>query len=269
MALVGDEVTGIRGYLVACSYICLQLKYKGMKKYITTLVFGLLVCVTYGQGGYVFGIKGGPTLAIQQWNAFERDPLLRYHGDIFIESLDDANQFTLFAQGGYHVKGSSIRFDFVPIGTGSIRRLTDNFQFRNISVVVGAKQKFDFGTSNKLFYSFGIRGDYTLSTKLRPTGVDETDPLAAFYPFDGFVNKFNYGISVGGGLEFPFSEFVGISLEGVISPDFSLQYNQPDIPNIIVPGGGGNRVISERRIRNIAIEVSLGLRLLRKIEYID
>ena len=239
-----------------------------MMKLLLNLFFVFYSCMVFSQGGYVFGIKGGPTLAIQQWNAFERDPLLRYHGDIFIESLDDANQFTLFAQGGYHIKGSSIRFDFVPIGTGSVRRFTDNFQFRNLSVVLGAKQKFDFGVSNKLFYSFGVRGDYTLSTKLRPTGIDETDPVAAFYPFDGFVNKFNYGISVGGGLEFPLSEFVGLSLEGIISPDFSLQYNQPDIPNIIVPGGS-NRVISERRIRNITIEVSLGLRLLRKIEYID
>ena len=238
-----------------------------MRKLFWSFLLSLATLATIqAQGGYVFGVKGGPTLALQQWNAAQRDPLLRYHGDIFIESLDDANQYTLFAQAGYHVKGSSIRFDFFPNGSTDRVIFTDNFQFQNLSVVLGAKQKFDLGISNTWFYSFGIRGDYTIDTKLRPPGIEDTDPQARFYPLEGFVNRFNYGISVGAGLEFPFSEFVAISLEGTINPDLSLQYNQP---NITTGSSIGPSNINERRIRNIAIEFSLGLRLLRKIEYID
>ncbi len=241
-----------------------------MKRYIC--LFGLTlfgIVAVQAQGGYVFGIKGGPTVAFQQWNSFERDPLLRYHGAVFIESLDD-EQFTLFAQAGYHIKGSSIFFPaFVNQNGNRFSSFNRTFQFRNASLILGAKQKFDFGVSNKLFYSFGVRGDYTISTQLRPEGVDETDPFFFIYPFEGFVNEFNYGITVGGGLEVPLSELVGFSLEATINPDFSLQYNQPDIPNVIVPGVSGNGVIGERRIRNITIEVTVGLRFLRKIEYVD
>ena len=37
--------------------------------------------------GFAWGIKGGFTLGTQNWNGFERDPLIKYHGILFIESL--------------------------------------------------------------------------------------------------------------------------------------------------------------------------------------
>ena len=61
------------------------------------------------QGGTVYGVKGGLTMATQQWDNFDRQPLLLPHGSIFIESLSEEDAFSLFAQVGYHPKGSAIR----------------------------------------------------------------------------------------------------------------------------------------------------------------
>ena len=61
------------------------------------------------QGGFAFGIKGGPTIGLQQWEGFEQDPLFKYHGIAFIESISEENAFGVFAQLGYHQKGSMRR----------------------------------------------------------------------------------------------------------------------------------------------------------------
>ena len=53
------------------------------------------------------------------------------------------------------------------------------------------------------------------------------------------------------------------------SPDFSFQYNQGPIDNVIDPFGGPNRSIGQRQIRNFTIEISFGLRFLRKWSYVD
>ncbi|MDX1940166.1 MAG: hypothetical protein SFU99_06410 [Saprospiraceae bacterium] len=226
---------------------------------------------------YAFGIKGGLTTGFQKWDqSFQRDPLYRYHAIAFIESAPEENDFSLFAQGGYHVKGSAIRtFSTViqtPSGFVTIPRRDIPFEFRNISVTLGGKKKFDLGIESKYYYMLAIRGDYTVSTKLRPDFIDETDPYALLYPVEPFVNKFNYGFTAGGGLEFPFSEYVAGVLEFTLNPDFSKQYNQPEIPNVINPnpnGGSSTITVRERQITNVTLEVTLGLRFLHKIIYID
>jgi hypothetical protein len=84
------------------------------------------------------------------------------------------------------------------------------------------------------------------------------------------VRKFIFGVSVGGGTEWMLSELVGAQLTFWVHPDVTLQYNQPAIPNVIDPNNPGVvTTIPERRIRNIALELTLGLRLLRKVEYVD
>lgn len=229
---------------------------------------------------YHFGIKGGLTAGIQDWgNGFaNRDPLLRYHGIIFIESAEEDAPWGLFAQLGYHIKGSTTRTfrTTVPLPDGSTFTVPAReipFEFRNASLTAGAKQKFDLGYSGKkLYYLLGIRVDYTLSTLLRPDFVEEDDPTAIYYPFEGFVNKFNYGVTVGGGIDFPLSEFVGGFLELTVNPDFSLQYNQPRINNLTNPNPfsqSQSTSIAERQIRNTTIELTLGFRFLHKIIYVD
>ncbi len=237
----------------------------------------LFITISTNAQSYAFGIKGGLTVGTQKWDqSFQRDPLYRYHAIAFIESAEEENRFALFAQGGYHIKGSAIRtFRQTVIVNGNqfeIPSMTIPFEFRNISVTLGGKRKYDFGVSSKVYYLLGIRGDYTVSTILRPDFVNENDPYALIYPIEPFVNKFNYGITAGGGFEFPFSEYIGGILEFSINPDFSRQYNQPPINNVINPNpnGGSNLItIRERQITNLTIEATLGLRFLHKIIYVD
>ena len=219
-----------------------------------------------------FVISGGPTIGSQRWdNYFEREPLLRYHGALAVESINNENdRSSLFAQIGYHVKGSATRFQFYTQG-GGLSRLTESFEFHNASLIVGAKQKAPLGSSGmKYFYFGGLRGDYTISTNLDELAESTVgNPwLRVVYPFEGFVRKWIFGLSVGGGLEFPFGDLVGAQLQLSLHPDFTLQYNQPPIPNVIDPYNPGQSfTIQERQIRNTAIELSLGLRLLRKVVY--
>ncbi|MEL7117861.1 MAG: hypothetical protein AAFO07_00415 [Bacteroidota bacterium] len=229
---------------------------------------------------YAFGVKGGLTVGLQRWgNTFNsREPLFRYHGDLFIETADSDEPFALFASGGYRIKGSAIRFrrQVATLPDGSVREFgaqTIPFEFHNLSVVLGAKQKFPMGYSDsKLYYSFGVRVDYTIDTKLRPDFIEEDDPFAIFYPIEGFVNEFNYGITVGGGIEVPFTELIGMILELNVSPDFSRQYNQPQINNVINTSPFATNptvTIPERMITNLVFELSLGFRFMNKVIIVD
>ena len=238
------------------------------------LVLGALLWMTttmVGQGSFYFGFKGGPSIGFQKWNAFERDPLFRYHGVAFIESATE-DKVALFAQAGYHLRGSAIRTQPVFFDNRDFPGFSIPFEFRNAALSLGAKQKFDLGISNKFYYLIGIRGEYTISTQLRPDGISEDNPYFLTYPFEEFVNKINYGLIAGGGIEFTLSEFVGILLELSVSPDFSRQYRQPEIPNVIQPfpqGGSNTTTLREREIVNTTFEISIGFRFLRKVEYID
>lgn len=241
---------------------------------IKTLLFVFCFCFlflsSYAQST-AFGLKGGMTLGIQKWNSFDRDPLVKYHGIVFVESGDETSQFAIFAQAGYHQKGSAIRNRnfFNPINGDIYRPPAQQFIFKNISLTLGAKRKYDISEASKAYYLFGLRGDYTLGTNL-----DEYKELnefngGLFFPDDFFVRKWNYGVTLGGGLEVAFGELVGALLEFTVNPDFSQQYRQPAIPNVRDPFTGQSRTIPERTIRNITFEISAGFRFLRKVEYID
>lgn len=247
------------------------------KKTVMLLSFCMVVSALSAQS-YYFGVKGGLTVGIQQWgNSFSsREPLFRYHGIAFIESAEEDAPWALFAQLGYHIKGSATRTfrTTVPLPDGSSVTVPAReipFEFRNASLTAGAKQKFDLGYSGtKWYYMLGVRADYTLSTLLRPEFVEEDDPTAIYYPFEGFVNKFNYGITVGGGIDFTLGEFVGMFLEMTVNPDFSLQYNQPRINNLTNPNPfsqSQTTSIPQREIRNTTFELTLGFRFLHKIIY--
>ncbi len=223
------------------------------------------------QGSH-FGVKGGLTIGTQKWNSYERDPLFKYHGIVFIESLDETNSFSLFAQAGWHAKGSAIRYQrsFVVPGTSNVYSPpADHFIFNNVSLTVGAKMKNALTERSRYYYLFGLRGEYTVSTNLDDYNDDQY--FRAFYPFEQFVQKLNYGVTVGGGLDFDISEFVGAFLELTVNPDLSFQYKQPAIGNVTSPFTSPGQTISigERSIRNLTFEVSLGIRFLRLVEYID
>jgi hypothetical protein len=243
---------------------------------IRVLLLALFVSFTgiaTGQGGYFFGVKGGLCVGFQSWSGFEQDPLYKFNGDIFIESLTANNEFAVFAQIGYHVKGSALRNRlFSTIQGGFTRPPAREFLFNNAVLSAGMKQKFDWGADSKFFYLLGVRLDYTINTNLSEySRFNELNPGYAIYPFDDptFIRNINYGVIAGGGMEFEFSEFFGLMLEFTYNPDFSNQYMQPAIPNVTSPYTGQQTTIPERKIRNQTFEISLGFRFLRKIEYLD
>ena len=219
---------------------------------------------------FAWGVKGGLLVGLQKWEGIQRDPLIKYQGSMFIESVPEGNEFSLYAQGGLHLKGSALRNQRYFFPNGDLYSPpTTEFIFRNASVVLGAKQKFDFGAVGKKFYSFGIRADYTISTNLDDFR-NGTTPAPFTFPDNFFVRKFNYGVSLGGGLEFPFNELVGAIVDLTINPDFSFQYRQPPLGNVASPSVPGQVIsIPERKILNVTMELSVGFRFLRKVEYID
>ncbi len=237
-----------------------------MKKLLTSSLYivllGLMVHDLSAQS-YAFGLKLGPSAGYQLWDGRPRNNslLFRYHAAAFIETHDNVSDaYSLFLQAGYHVRGSAVRFPGGRTDADNIAipAFTSALQFENISVVVGAKQKFDLDTDKKWFYSLGIRGDYTVNYNLQ-----------SFQGFEGGIRPFNYGINVGGGVEWALQELIGLTFELTISPDFSRQIYVPPLQNFPDPFTGNLRTLPEQNIRNATVELSVGLRFLRKIEYIE
>ncbi|NNE26699.1 MAG: hypothetical protein HKN09_07630 [Saprospiraceae bacterium] len=236
----------------------------------------LLLCVTLlafstskllsQDAGFYFGPKAGLTIGMQNWNQSERDPLLSYHGALFMESIDTDYRGSLFAQIGYHTRGSSIRVFNINNGIA----FNDGYKFRNLSLMLGAKKRIRTEKFSVPYYFFGVRLEYNVSNNLED--IQERfalSPSVAFYPTPFFVNKWVYGASIGGGIEFLGSAYVQPTIEFTISPDLSFQYNSPVIPNVVSPFNGQLISIPERTIRNVTFEVSFVVRFLREVIYID
>jgi hypothetical protein len=239
-------------------------------KHLLPIVFFTLIINHLDAQGTAYTIKGGLTLGIQKWNSFDQDPLFKYHGAISAESLDESSLFSVFAQAGYHLKGSALRNqNFFDLNGNVVRLSAQEFIFKNISVILGAKRKYDLSDAMRGYYLLGLRGDYTLGTNLDEYKEANSFNGGLFYPDNAFVRDWNYGVTIGGGFEFPLGELVGATLEATVNPDFSYQYRQPSIPNVRDPYTGQNRTIQERTIRNVTFEITAGFRLLRIIEYVD
>ncbi len=240
-----------------------------MKTTLSSLLLLLLVLLS-GQldaQSYAFGVKGGPAIGFQRWGEGQRDPLWAYHVAGFIESAPSLEDGVIYAQAGYHVRGSAIRFQAINVNNIFLGQRTDEFKYNNLSLAVGFKKRYGVGVG-VAYYLFGLRGDYTIGTNLK----DYEDFVAngLIYPTDAYVRKFNYGLSLGGGWEIPMGDYVSGIIELSFHPDFSRQYDQPSIPNVIDPFfPGTTRTIPDRRIVNYTGEISFGLRFLREIEYYD
>jgi hypothetical protein len=217
-----------------------------------------------------FTVFGGLTGGNQKWNdGADQSILFRYHGALRIETLNEANEnASLFAQVGYHIKGSRQRFRFLFTGGGA-SNTSVNYEFRNLSLILAAKSKRDYGGPGKLYYYGGIRGDYNLSTNLDE--IRQPNQFSSiFFPSDVFVRPIVLGFSGGGGLEMQIRELVGANIEFSIHPDLTLQYRQQALGNVIDPNNPGQVItVPKREIRNITFEVSVGLRLVRKVVYLD
>lgn len=231
-----------------------------MLKNIFLLAICLFTSTASFSQSFWFGPKGVVSFNVQNWNGFERDPYLSFNGDIYIATHDEFSRGSLYAQLGFHTRGSSTRVNFF-----NGNAFNQSFQFDNLVLEVGAKQKLTSETNAGPYYIVGLRGEYTLGTNLG----EYVRFNSAFYPIDDFVRKFNYGVTVGGGWDFEFSELIGGLIELTVNPDLSNQYEQQAIANVVNPFNGQSVSLSERRVRNLTFEVKFGLRFMRKIEYID
>lgn len=219
-------------------------------------------------------IHFGPTAGLQKWdNSSGREPLFQYHAAVSMETINNEdNRGSFYMQLGYHVKGSATRYRFfniinnTPNGT-----FTERFLFNNFSFSLGAKQRFGENASGRThyFYFGGVRGDYTYSTNIDELIGDDPNKKI-FYPLMGGVQRWMAGFSVGGGMEFDLSELVGAQVQLSVNPDVTPQYRQIAIPNVPDPWNPGQNItIPERRIRNTTVELSIGLRLLKKVIVVD
>lgn len=241
------------------------------------ILFTLLLFFTffniYGQlGSFAWGIKGGPVMAFQRWDQTDRDPLWGPHAILFIETLSDEREVGLFAQAGYHTRGSAIRvrgFNFNDPITGEDRRFggsTTKYDFQNVVLSLGFKQRFSMSRGN-LYYLLSLRGEYNISNGFDQFADLPLD-LRPFFPQPAAVNDLVGGFIFGGGVEIPISDYIDATVELTVNPDFTKQYYQIPLTNIPSPYGGVTS-LPERNIRNNTIELSVGFRFLRVVEYVD
>ena len=234
-------------------------------KFLTSIIsisFLFLLVQEAQTQSYAFGLKLGPTLGIQQWNGSNsRQPLVRYHATAFIESAPVENNYGLFAQLGYHEVGSSVRTNsFVNPQTGTFfPSRSYPLGFRNIHASVGAKKKQLFRDKGYLYYGFGLRGEFNIN--MYSTGY--------LQGYEGFQNRLTYGFLVNTGIEFPFGEFVSGIVELSIGPDFSKQINIGPIDTGYNNSNGNPIIINSTEVTNIFVELSVGMRFLHKITYVE
>lgn len=241
------------------------------------IIFGIILTVFFfgetAAQSTAFVLKSGLNLGIQKWdNSLDREFLWRYHAALAVESINNEDdRLSIYSQFGYHVRGSSVRFQYYDLSSGFLgAQFRQPFEFNNLSLQLGAKFRKPMGTgTSKLFYFGGIRGDYNLSTNLAE--LQEIYVCnAGSIPLESGVVKWLFGLSAGGGIEWTFSELVGGQIEFSIHPDITPQYRQGAITNVIDPCNPGySYTIPERRIRNTTFEISFGLRLLRKVVYVE
>ena len=226
-----------------------------MKKYILILFFGVGLFYS-SQAQYYYGIKGGIGLNMQKWNSFERDILFTPLVDLYVESHDDPVN-KMYGSLGFHTRGSAVRgFGFQSF---------NSYRFNNISLEGGFKQMLSVTKKYNPYYMVAGRLEYTVSTNL---GGNSTQFSVLNLVDDNFVNKFNYGLTIGGGFEFNWDDTKVIFIEASINPDASKQYDQPSTAVITNPNPSPFNpsttiTIRPQEVRNVSLELKVGIKFLR------
>jgi hypothetical protein len=213
-----------------------------------------------GSGGFAFGFKGGPTVATQNWNGFQRNGLITYHGDIFVESMGSWKQkgnisqrSSFQAQLGYHRKGSTFRNVFIYDQNNNKIKIPSNI-FQNISLGLLGKGAFKIEEKSLAYYAIGITLDYTVKYQLVGMGTEAG------------VNRFTYGVWFGGGYEWDLGKSpLSFFIEANINPDIGRQ--------VFIPAGlrtqytdqqtGQPIYTTQQKVNNLIFELSVGLKINR------
>ncbi|MBK9734875.1 MAG: hypothetical protein IPO92_07880 [Saprospiraceae bacterium] len=193
--------------------------------------------------------------------SINRNPLFNINGDLILESYDEFKKGALYVQLGFHTRGSSVRFN----SFNNVFSTQQGFKFKNIVLEAGAKKAFNLDKEFTTYFILGIRGEYTVGTNLD----DYLTFGSLYYPVNDYVKKINYGVTLGGGFETYLSEMSNVFIEFSMQPDISLQYQQPPLNNVIEPFTGQVVNLGLRQVRNLSLELKVGARFLRKVEFID
>ena len=235
----------------------------------------LLGCATPGvahaQRLAGFGVEAGPTLAFQRWDDFDQRPLTGYHVALTAEQLDYDRGSGLYAALGYHQRGSAIRvatFQATDPNTGRPRLFQADaikFVFHNVALAAGARKHYAFGRQRGSV-GFGLRGELNVATDFGSEDSGLSIAYGPSFPQSEFVRPLVYGIDLDGAVELPLSPRLDGLARLRISPDLGRQYFQPPVPyyNAFTRQ---NEIATERRIHNISIELSLGIRFLPRAEF--
>lgn len=238
-----------------------------MLRYFTLIISFVFITFTSDAQSYWFGAKGGFAMNNQSWGkgtsslGINRSPLFSFNGDFFLESFDGDKKGALYAQLGYHTRGSAIRY----YSTQYDFKTHTKYRFNNIVLELGAKKTLDLGDSDfDTYFILGIRGEYTVGSNLGKI-VSVGELISPDY-----IRKINYGVTFGGGFERPATEFSNVFLEFSIQPDLSFQYEQFPIDNIRNPWIPNERInLPLTQVRNLSVEAKVGIKFLRKVIYID
>lgn len=217
-----------------------------------------MTIVSASSQSYWFGPQLGSAINFQRWNDVQQRSLLTLTGDFSVETHSEEGEGTVFASLGYRTRGSGIRaFTFNQQFFGN-----QSFRFNNLVLEVAFKKYFDPVQKFIPWYKLGGRAEYTVSTNLEQYEGFQN----AFYPHNDFVRRFGYGVTFAGGIDYPLTEGLRGFVELSLNPDMSLQYFQPPINNVFDPWTQQRRSLGERSIRNVSIELKVGLKFLRKVE---
>lgn len=245
------------------------------KTFYTAFIILLSLHIQAQDASYsIFGIKAGSTIGFQRWNNIDQDALFAYNAGVFAESLDQKDsKSSLYVGLAYSQKGSAKRNVqlFNSNGSGSLfgGTFTRKYIFHNAILNVGAKNRLEKRSNGLVpYYVVGVFGSYTLGTNLD----EQENNVFLFDPIDENVRAINYGLQVGGGFEKQISEYIGIHLDISVFPELSNQYveqygNNP--PVVINPYSGQQITLRDRNIKNLAFEITIGIRFLREIIYVD
>lgn len=224
------------------------------------LICLITIAVQTNAQGPAYIIAAGPSLSNQRVSGFQRDPFLRYHALVSVESTSEISPNALYARLGYHVKGSAVNLQrfYDPINNVEYPGRSYAMEFHNLSFSLGVKQRREFGF-NHFYYGFGVRGDYNIKSKF---GL-------LFQGLEGAQNKITYGVNVDVGIELPLSELISVLFEIGFSPDFAEQMFIPPQETGYQYPNGGEVIIPETRLTNMVLEARAGFRFWNKIIYTD
>ncbi len=215
---------------------------------------GLFSVTSMAQEATYYGVKLGLGMNNQNWSgSLNHNLIFSPLIDVFAETHDPDSPSSLYAQLGFHQRGSALGFNLRNFAT---------YRFNNIALEFGGKRKVLDRDKWDGYYLLGVRVEYTIFTNL-----GDANNTSLFNLVDEeFVRKFNYGATVGGGFEYELEDEKIFFVEVTFNPDLSAQYDQPFVLGPFkdpYSSTGRDIYIESQKVRNFSLELKIGYKWLR------